>query len=218
MQGVSPLPNGLVDIFAINSNKFQMTFDRSFNWDDQKRWLRDRLARSSAAWRLVVGHHPIEFVPYSILEHTVPGLRWLAATFMTGKPLLKKVYSNSMADVILTGGTDMYMCGHQHLMAHLIREQLPKRLRLLSKPRPNLNCSFVIVGSSSKTEKDLDNPKTVHPRVLRKLQNQKKKMREFWYEESVGFVAVRATAFELHYEFFALDPESGDSRTIYEFR
>jgi len=40
-----------------------------------------------------------------------------------------------------------------------------------------MNCSFIIVGSSSKTEQtDLDNPKPMHARVSRKLEDVKKKM------------------------------------------
>ena len=35
-------------------------------------------------WRLVLGHHPAEYVPLSVTEHHLPVLRYLKTTFMRG--------------------------------------------------------------------------------------------------------------------------------------
>ncbi|CAK0910231.1 unnamed protein product, partial [Prorocentrum cordatum] len=216
---LAPLPAGLVDLLVLNTNKFQIGMrlqDGEFDWDAQKRWLRDALRQSECTWKLVVGHHPVEFVPHSLLEHAVPGLRWLTATFMTGKPLLKKLFSSSVADVIITEGADAYLCGHQHLMAHLVRRVLPRRLALRRHPGARPGCSYVIVGSSSKTERGDGWLGAVSALVRRKLEDTRRKMRELWWSERIGFCSVQACPRRLRFEFFSVN-QAGEASSVYEY-
>lgn len=147
-----PFPSHLVDIFVVNTSKFQMLLDRSFDWDEQKRWVREGLRNSNASWKIVVGHHPIEYLPYSFAEHALKGVKYFTTTFMKGG-VLNKMNPHSFADAIITGGANAYICGHQHLMAHLVRLNLPRRLAMRSRDVRS-DCQYMIVGSSSKTEQD----------------------------------------------------------------
>ena len=96
---VPGVTKGLIDIFVINTNKLQSgwprggtppgpsTFYKSNNrhwWKEQKQSLTSRLAdaRSQGKWTLVTGHHPVEYVPLTLTEHHIPGLKYFKTTYM----------------------------------------------------------------------------------------------------------------------------------------
>ena len=54
----------------------------------------------------MVGHHPIEYIPISFLEHGLPGVQWLTAGFMKGH-LTSRMRQTAMRDVIVQGGADI---------------------------------------------------------------------------------------------------------------
>jgi tartrate-resistant acid phosphatase type 5 len=79
---------GPVQFFALDTNEVS---------EAQLLWLKDELAKSSARWKLVYGHHPI----YSVGAHADnPGL-------------IRRLLP------VLKGRADVYLAGHDHDMQHL---------------------------------------------------------------------------------------------------
>ena len=158
---------GLIDIQIINTNKLQSGWprggkppgpssfytsnDRSW-WKEQKVTLERLLANSDIhrRWNTVIGHHPAEYVPISFKEHYVPVFKYFHTTFMRGG---RDSRSKRMAlNHILRRGCDLYICGHQHLMADMKLKPSSSGSRPLSETR----CRFIVMGCSSKLEQDED--------------------------------------------------------------
>lgn len=78
---------GPAQFFAINTNALT---------ERQLTWLRAELARSTAKWKIVYGHHPV----YEQTDYTVERQRQLVL------PILKQY------------GVDIYVAGHHHTMQH----------------------------------------------------------------------------------------------------
>eukprot|EP01065_Artemidia_motanka_P005967 TRINITY_DN12901_c0_g2_i2.p1 TRINITY_DN12901_c0_g2~~TRINITY_DN12901_c0_g2_i2.p1 ORF type:complete len:468 (+),score=91.01 TRINITY_DN12901_c0_g2_i2:60-1406(+) len=178
LDAVAPGLGGPVDLVVINTNKHWgvkslnppgpgqyldaegrpavpfYTSSGSRWWREQKRSLEDYLTKGGARpdeggrFRIVVGHHPCEYVEDKFLEHKLPGAKYYLATFMRGGRRGRKVRWG-LAHIIRRGA-DMYVCGHQHLMAHMQMRYSRRR------GRDELRCQYSIVGSSSKTEQDDD--------------------------------------------------------------
>lgn len=155
----------LLNIFVVNTNKSKGALNflglwpgslkaGTLTWDEQKCWLRNQLDSSSAAWNFVVGHHPIEFIPMSYIEHGIPGVKFLTAGFMKGHQV-SRIRRKGLRDVVVQGGTDVYLCGHQHLMAHLVRRGEERRPWRGGGPGSG-TLEYWIIGSSSKLEQDID--------------------------------------------------------------
>ena len=92
----SPLP-GIVDVFVVNSNLGnpleQMTFQYAFELQSQ--WLERALEISTAAFKIVVMHHP----PYSTAAHDPP--------------------ATHMRYPFKAWGVDLVLSGHQHVYERL---------------------------------------------------------------------------------------------------
>lgn len=80
---------GDVEIFFINTNTF-------WGSEKQQEWLDEKLARSEAAWKIVIGHHPI----YTSGEHH--GETAIVQLRKDLEPLLVK------------HGVPLYLAGHDH--------------------------------------------------------------------------------------------------------
>ena len=196
------------------------------SWGEVKDWLKERLSTSQAAWKIVVGHHPIEYVPFSFLEHGLPGVQWLTAGFMKGH-LTSRLNQTAMRDVVVQGGPDIYLCGHQHLMAHLVREGQERSWH--SGPGAG-TLDYVIVGSSSKLEQDMedfedeldsshdeaewrpawkppekqplkDGPNYWQASQLSALES---KMSQMWFEQQIGFAVIDVSPTLLTVRFFTV--------------
>jgi hypothetical protein len=102
-------------------------------------------SRAPSRWGVVVGHHPAEYAAFS--EHRIPGIRYFSSTFMRGG--LVGARSRWGLAHVLRRQADFYICGHQHLMAHM--RLRPSKSCLTEETR----CHFAIVGNSSNTEQDL---------------------------------------------------------------
>ena len=148
---------GLVQLLVINTNMLIGPMRRSSMgpapgfyvsrsakwWTEQKHTLRDRLAETPpGVWRLVVGHHPCEFVPVSWLEHRTPLVRFYAATFMKGGVKCRR--SRSGLAHVIGRQADLYLCGHQHLQAGLRLDPGSGAV-----PADECRCAYTIVGASS---------------------------------------------------------------------
>ncbi|HEX4949916.1 MAG TPA: metallophosphoesterase [Blastocatellia bacterium] len=82
---------GPVQFFALDTNEVS---------ELQLSWLRDELAKSTARWKVVYGHHPI----YSAGQHG------------DGRTLIAKLLP------VLKDRVDIYFAGHEHDMQHLQAE------------------------------------------------------------------------------------------------
>eukprot|EP01063_Lacrimia_lanifica_P013246 TRINITY_DN19873_c0_g1_i1.p1 TRINITY_DN19873_c0_g1~~TRINITY_DN19873_c0_g1_i1.p1 ORF type:complete len:478 (+),score=140.38 TRINITY_DN19873_c0_g1_i1:193-1434(+) len=143
------LPEGVCDIIVVNTNRHKTPKRAATGdgwWERQKDYLEAALARSTARWKIVVGHHPIEYVPHGVLEHGIPGAKFFMTTFMKGGLRSKR----AIRDVICHGA-DLYLCGHQHLLAHFVRkgEGAPDPVT-----RRRALCEYGVIGASSKLEDD----------------------------------------------------------------
>lgn len=83
-------PNWQVDFFMLDTNPIQAKDDAA---KPQIRWLEDKLANSTARWKIVAGHHPIVSGGHN---GSAENLRDAI------EPLLQKY------------GVDIYMAGHDH--------------------------------------------------------------------------------------------------------
>jgi hypothetical protein len=156
---------GLACITVINTNKLNKSNlwfgggappgpSPGFYESDDKRWWREqkeslerRLNDAGDRWKIVIGHHPAEYVAMNLTEHRIPGARYFKTTFMRGGRQSRK--DRYGLNHILRRGADLYICGHQHVMAHMkLLEKPPKR------PISETRCEFSIVGASSKLEQD----------------------------------------------------------------
>eukprot|EP01061_Rhynchopus_euleeides_P004593 TRINITY_DN1382_c0_g3_i1.p1 TRINITY_DN1382_c0_g3~~TRINITY_DN1382_c0_g3_i1.p1 ORF type:complete len:419 (+),score=127.45 TRINITY_DN1382_c0_g3_i1:147-1259(+) len=221
--GGAPSPfDSLVDIVVINTNKYNLgakapaVGDGGTGarwWHYQKKWYSKRLTASKAAWKIVVGHHPIEFIPLNRLEHQVPGVRFIPTTFMKGGPK-SRIKGTSYRDVI-GECSDLYLCGHQHLMAHLVREKG-------EKPSKKGACEYAIVGSSSKTEGEAGSDDeresdsetssdgtSFKSRLAAKLAPKvdEDKYADMWSTQQLGFLHVVVTPAALELRYYTLDEE-----------
>ena len=62
-----------------------------------------------------------------------------------------KMRQTGMRDVVIAAGADVYLCGHQHLMAHLKRK--PEEPKWTGKTGAGDGAlDYAILGSSSKLE------------------------------------------------------------------
>lgn len=75
---------GVLNFLGLSKGSLE---ESEMSWGDQKDWLQEHLQSSSAAWKVpawhqsfqtleihlqvVVGHHPIELIPHSFVEHGV---------------------------------------------------------------------------------------------------------------------------------------------------
>lgn len=68
----------------------------------QLRWLYDALRASTAAWKIVVGHHPLR----------------------SGSPFHGEApeWRDRLSPVLHAGGADVYLSGHEHDLQHLVDE------------------------------------------------------------------------------------------------
>jgi hypothetical protein len=85
---------GPVQFFAIDTNKGRLT-------EDQLDWLEAGLKKSTAAWKVVYGHHPLK----SDGEH--------------GDDKYTRQLRDLLLPVLKAGGADVYLAGHDHDMQYL---------------------------------------------------------------------------------------------------
>jgi tartrate-resistant acid phosphatase type 5 len=72
----------------------------------QARWLRERLAESSAPWKVVLGHHPYRSDGPHGNAGRYDGTRWIP--WVSGSQL------RALFDRELCGAADLYLAGHDH--------------------------------------------------------------------------------------------------------
>ncbi|KAJ9455819.1 hypothetical protein DIPPA_16773 [Diplonema papillatum] len=216
-----------VELVVLNTNKYNRVACAGGIcpgggwWGAQKKYVTRRLEGSSARWKVVVGHHPIEYIPFSILEHKIPGIRYFSTTFMKGGPA-SRLRGTSLRDHIVAKA-DLYCSGHQHLMAHL----------------RNRNTEYCIVGNSAKIESAADcsdceeqagrkagggsssssggegSLKATVKRKIRKAAEASapangridEANRLVWMQRAIGFACVEASVNELLVKYFTVDPE-----------
>jgi len=150
-----PAPGAYNDVVGGPARPFYMSTGKEW-WTEQTRNLEEHLTAGGppscdgGRFRVVVGHHPCEHVAEGLFEHRVPLAKYFLATFMFGDSRQKK-HRWSPAHV-LRRNADLYVCGHQHLMAHMRLRPKPHHPR----SREETRCEWVIVGNSAKTEQDDD--------------------------------------------------------------
>ncbi len=169
----------LIDLYVINTNKYNAvirrdsagpsTFYQSRDpnwWREQKRTLERCLSVPSRRWKIVVGHHPCEYISWNFCEHSLPVVRFLTTTFMRGSP--KSQLSRRGLAHVIRRGADLYLSGHQHLFAAM-------RLSAIGRPVDETRCFFVIVGASSVLDQnhqvldDSSSSDPATPRISRKF-------------------------------------------------
>jgi hypothetical protein len=162
-----PFPIANLDLTVINTNKIKGVVRRlppadapGFYsargldwWKQQKLSLESHLAAAALQpgpiWSIVVGHHPCEFVPLNFVEHRLPVLRYFKASFMRGSR--KHNRQRFGLAHIIRRGSDLYLCGHQHIFAAMrLRGEPPHR------PVNEARCTFVVVGASSRLDQSPD--------------------------------------------------------------
>lgn len=145
----------LLDMFVVNTNRMRKMIRRNAPapaqgfysttskdwWKQQKASLSRLLARQGGAWKLVVGHHPSEYVSLNFTEHDMFLARFFATTFMRGGRSTQK--KRQGLSHIIRRGADLYLCGHQHLFSFMHLAHSPHR------PESETKCRFAIVGASS---------------------------------------------------------------------
>ena len=85
---------GPVQFFAMDTNKGRLD-------DEQLAWLESELKKSTAAWKVVYGHHPLK----SDGEH--------------GDDTYTRKLGALLLPVLKAGGADVYLAGHDHDMQYL---------------------------------------------------------------------------------------------------
>ena len=227
-QPVRPWCSSLLEIAVLNTNKTKSTANffgaaegqlegSDASWDDQKAWLRDSLSETTATWKVVCGHHPIELIPQGILEHGLPGVRFLTAGFMKGHAT-SKMRQKGLRDVVVAGGAHVYLCGHQHLMAHLKRK--PEQPKWTGKTGPADGAlDYAIFGSSSKLEQDLEDW-DAQPAAEASLSGwqswqvdgMSEKMSELWFAQKIGFAVIDATPCSLTVRYYSVNSGDGEAQ------
>ncbi len=100
--------DGLLDIFFIDTiwiapNMSNNTFisDAESKFQEQLDWLSDSLSRvsDSSSWKIVVGHYEL----YSIGENGD-----------------SSVMISALENILVKYGVDVYLCGHEHTLQHLV--------------------------------------------------------------------------------------------------
>eukprot|EP01064_Diplonema_japonicum_P017414 TRINITY_DN2554_c0_g5_i1.p1 TRINITY_DN2554_c0_g5~~TRINITY_DN2554_c0_g5_i1.p1 ORF type:complete len:357 (+),score=58.29 TRINITY_DN2554_c0_g5_i1:23-1072(+) len=206
-----------LDILVVNTNKYN-THAKAGGvsmglrwWGDQKKFVRNHMNTSRATWKIVVGHHPIEYIPQGVLEHRIPGIRYIPTTFMKGG-LKSRAKGTSMRDAIVDT-SNLYICGHQHLTAHFVKEEG--------------KCEFSLIGNSSKVEdtvtlsgderasdtssssSDGDGFKSkLKSKFLSKFaaKTDEDKYASFWHSnDTVGFAVAEASYSYLHLTYYSVD-------------
>ena len=86
---------GNIQFFALDSNR-----EFWYLWQ-QREWLKERLAASSAKWKIVVLHHPL----YSVVRNT--------------NNLIQRWMFN---DLVCDAGVDLVLQGHEHAYARMITD------------------------------------------------------------------------------------------------
>ena len=166
----------LMDLHVINTNKLTKGVKRAsppgpapdFYISNSQRWwkeqiisLQSKLSKENTInvdkkdthgnklhrWRVVLGHHPAEYVYLSLKEHGLWGIRYFPTTFMRGNP--KHIHKREGLAHILRREADLYLCGHQHLSAYMKLSNNGKY-----RPKNEQRCLFAIVGNSSKLDQD----------------------------------------------------------------
>lgn len=94
------------EFFALDTNGCQASLHRRYHGiGEQTRRnvasLQERLAASTATWKLVFGHHPV----YS------RGARYHSEGRVLGKDY-------GLASTLVSGGAQAYFCGHEHVFQH----------------------------------------------------------------------------------------------------
>ena len=230
------LTRGLLDVIVINTNKFQCgwprggappasspgfytAYDRHW-WKEQKQQLARRLQASSSAWNIVIGHHPAEYVKYSFTEHSLPITRYFKTTFMRGGADSRR--DRQALNHILRRDADVYMCGHQHLMAHMKLSASGS-----SRPHNETRCDFVIMGNSSRLDQDAEDSDdgssdggamAVEPAGADAVDGGRNaRFSEEWVQQGrLGFLRVIADALCLRVQFYTVDAESQACRLVHE--
>ena len=97
------LSEGDVDFFALDTN--------AIFWGDteaQLDWLTTATAASTAAWKIVFGHHPYISNGTHGNAGEYDGFEWL--------PVANGEYVKDFMDEGLCGQVDVYLCGHDHAL------------------------------------------------------------------------------------------------------
>lgn len=96
---------GNAQFFMIDSNLEERERETPGFRQEQREWLREALAQSTARWKIVAHHHPI----YSSDENDY-GNSWVEATPVEGEVPMREDY----VDVYEQGGVDIVLYGHMH--------------------------------------------------------------------------------------------------------
>jgi hypothetical protein len=145
-------PPDLLSIFVINSNAFWRSspvpapgFYESLGeswWKEQNSALVTHLEASTARWKIVVGHHPVEILTVGEAPAAAPTSRFVPDDHLS--PLRRSELFQAIA-----ARADLYIAGHQHLSAVLQVDRGAAGL-----PAADCRCAYAITGASS----SLDQP------------------------------------------------------------
>jgi acid phosphatase len=86
-------PDCEVDFFGLDTRALHGGWD---GWREQLEWLERELARSTARWKVVFGHNPID---------------------SSGRHGGSRTLQRELLPILLAHGVDLYLCGHDHDMA-----------------------------------------------------------------------------------------------------
>jgi len=137
------------------------------NFKEEKQYIREAFSCSPPSrWRVVAGHHPVEYIPFNVVEHSCP-FKTITTTFMRNGRWPGRCINphDTMRNVFEDTGVDAYYCGHQHLMACFAPTmKIQDGVRSVKSPasavdaypgQAHAGCpQFHILGSGSKIEQD----------------------------------------------------------------
>lgn len=98
---------GVVELYSLDTNAMMWGF-----YDDQLSWMRERLAASTATWKVAYGHHP----------YRSNGPHGDAGTYDgdPASPIGDGTYVKEFFDDTICGQVDLYLCGHDHSRQWLV--------------------------------------------------------------------------------------------------
>jgi hypothetical protein len=227
------LTRDVLDAVVISTNKLQSGWPRGgappalspgfydandrLWWKQQKQSLTNKLQCSCAAWRIVFGHHPAEFVKFSLTEHKLPVTRYFLTTFMRGGAESRR--HRQALNHILRRDADVYICGHQHLMAHMKLAALNS-----SRPQNETRCDFLVLGNSSRLDQDSEYSESdecesgasaTHESDTDRTERNARYSEEWVQQGRLGFLRVIADAACLRAEFYAVDGDSQACKLVH---
>jgi len=122
-----------VEFFGLDTNA--MMWDPWFDSaEDQKPWMEEAIANSTATWKIAFGHHPYISNGRHGNAGTYEGLDWLADWSIAEVPI--GVGVKDFMDAYICGQMDLYLAGHDHNRQWL---------------EPTCGTEFIVSGAAAKT-------------------------------------------------------------------